>query len=121
MVERRREDEATIIFRREVLRRLEDLEREREDEHRDNLDRLSRIEQALKDGDSMRDKIRILLDDWTGGDEPELGMRRILKQIITERQTLGFGWKVLIAIGSVGATLIAAYTAVTSFLGGHPK
>lgn len=119
--ERRRFDDAAQ-FRIDVMLRLDELERMRKEHHQENQERLAELEAVAKEVAPLTKHLAIMVEDWTGGDDPESGMRRMLKKMIVERRTLDFGWKVLIGLGSVGATLLAGYTAVMSYLqkGSHP-
>lgn len=95
-----------------VDRQLTDLVQKLEGYHRENTERLQKLEAHAV-------KANIVLDEWTGGDEPDQGLRRAIRQLVNERRLIGLGWKVLAAFGALGTAVIAAYATMAAFMQVH--
>ena len=119
-LDRRRNDDS-VDFRLEVLRRLGRLEDDRQNYHRDNVRRLEKLEQVATEIEPLVRELRPLMADWTGGDNPEEGMRREIKKLIDERRTIGLGWKLLVMLGAIVSTIFGAWVAFTEYVRTHVK
>lgn len=105
-------------FRTEILRRFDRVDSLAEARHTENVRRLESLEDSAKDMEPTMKILPALLEDWTGGNDPEQGMRRAMKQIIAERKALSIGWKIVLALALPIGTAIAA---VWGYIWGHTK
>lgn len=88
-------------FRLEVLRRLDRIETQWSLGHDDVMAHVHELEKDLP-------RIRAFLNEWYGEDADDGGMRRVLRDMISERKTVSVGWRALLAIGGF-ITSIAAF------------
>ncbi len=108
---------ADAEFRAHMQEHLDRLDREfqdfrgkLDDYHRENQARFESLERSAQKAD-------LIVDEWMGGDDPDGGMRRALRQLISERRLIGVGWKVLAAFGAIGTAIIAGWQTVAAFVG----
>jgi len=106
-------------FKLDIIARLHRLEDDRLGYHRENQMRLEHLERAADGLEPIVRQLKPLIEDWTGGDDPNNdGMRGELKKMIAAQRTIRMGWRMLLALGSLVAALFVTMQAIEKWFSG---